>query len=240
MLATDVDGEAAERTAAGLGAAAWAATLDVRDPAACRRSARLALERGPLAVWVNNAGVLRTEPIWEHTDEAVELLVAVNLLGTINGSRAAVAAMRPHGGRILNVASLSALSPVPGLGVYSATKHAVHAFSMALQGDLRSAGLPIEVRSLCPDVIDTPMVRERADDDKAAILWSGPGHLGADEVAGRAMELLYGRRLTGAIPAYPGVIARAAGLSPAAGIGILPLLERIGRRRRRRWRRTAA
>lgn len=64
VLATDVDPSAAAETAALLGPDAWAAPLDVRDAHACRAAAADAAERGPLAVWVNNAGILRTEHAW--------------------------------------------------------------------------------------------------------------------------------------------------------------------------------
>ena len=45
--------------------------LDVRDPEAHRRAAGAAVERGPLEVWVNNAGILRTRKAWEHPDDEV-------------------------------------------------------------------------------------------------------------------------------------------------------------------------
>src|SRR4051812_3399084 len=67
---TDVDGAAAERAAGEISATAWGSQLDVRDAEACRLTARAAAERGPLAVWVNNAGVLVTGHVWEH-DEAL-------------------------------------------------------------------------------------------------------------------------------------------------------------------------
>src|ERR687898_1170704 len=125
VLATDIEAEAAQATADAVGG--FSMQLDVRDPAAHRAAARAAAERGPLEVWVNNAGVLRTVKAWEHSDDEVRLLCDVNLTGVIWGSRAAVDAMRSGPGRnrhIINLASLSALGPVPGLAVYAATKHA--------------------------------------------------------------------------------------------------------------------
>ena len=55
--------------------------LDVRDPEAHRRAAAAAVERGPLEVWVNNAGILRTVKTWEHPDDEVQLEVDVNCSG---------------------------------------------------------------------------------------------------------------------------------------------------------------
>ena len=68
---------------------------DVRDPDSHRAVAQAAQERGPVAVWVNNAGVLRTKKVWEHPDDEIRMLVDANLLGVICGTRAAVDAMAP-------------------------------------------------------------------------------------------------------------------------------------------------
>src|SRR5919108_6305595 len=64
----DVDAAGAHAAAEKLGGAAWGSGLDVTDPEACRTAAREAAERaGSLAVWVNNAGILRTGPSWSHS-----------------------------------------------------------------------------------------------------------------------------------------------------------------------------
>ena len=239
VLVTDVDGELAERAAFEIGRGASPLALDVREPAALRAAAARAAEGGRLAVWVNNAGVVRAEPVWEHADEAVDLTVATNLLGVVHGSRAAIEVMRETGGgRVLNVASLSSLAPAPGLAVYGATKHGVLAFSVALQAELRQAGIPVEVRSICPDGIRTDMVlRDQAANGTTALSWSGARLLGVAEVADRAVEVLYGDRLTVSLPAWRGAMARTLGLAPRALVRAAPVLERLGEWNRRRWAR---
>ena len=86
VLATDLDGAAAAATAEAVGG--FSMQLDVRDPEAHRRAARAAIERGPLEVWVNNAGVLRTRKVWEQPDDEIRLIAEINMLGVIWGSRA--------------------------------------------------------------------------------------------------------------------------------------------------------
>jgi len=235
MLVADLDERAAEGVASELGGAGVPATLDVRDAEACRAVAREATASGRLTVWVNNAGVSFAGPAWAQSDEEVELTVQVNLLGVVNGTRAALGEMG-DGGRILNVASLSALGPVPGLALYSATKHAVRAYGDGLAGDLRAAGRAVEVRTLCPDAIDTRMVREQLESPEAAILWSAPTLLSVDEVAERAVELLDGDRRQAVVPAWRGALLRAFDLSPGLAVRALPLFRRLGERNRRRWR----
>lgn len=123
---------------------------------------------------VNNAGILLAGDSWTHTDEELASILDVNVRGVMAGSHAAINGMGASGGAILNIASLSALAPVPGLALYAATKAAVLSFTTSLQGDLDHAGLPIRVRALCPDVVGTQMVSSRATDPAAALLFSGP------------------------------------------------------------------
>jgi NAD(P)-dependent dehydrogenase (short-subunit alcohol dehydrogenase family) len=235
VLATDIDGEAAAATAEAVGG--FSMQLDVRDPEAHRRAARAAVERGPLEVWVNNAGVLRTSKAWEHDDEEVRLQVEANLLGVIWGSRAAVDAMRERGGEnmhVINLGSMSSLAPVPGLAVYSATKHGVLGFTSALQGDLLAAGVPITMHVVCPDGADTGMTRERAGEPEAAIIWSSPRMLSAEEVASAAVGLLDSKRLVLAVPRWRGAAARVATLAGRPALHTAELMRKQGERKRAR------
>lgn len=235
VLCTDVDPAAAERAADQVGG--FSMPLDVRDPDAHRAAARAAAERGPLEAWVNNAGVLRTVKAWEHSDEELRLLVDVNVLGVMYGSRAAVDAMRAgpgHNRHIINIASLSALAPVPGLAVYAATKHAVLGFTVSLQGDLKLAGVPITVHAVCPDAADTDMVRERSADADAAMVFSAPRLLSPAEVADRAVALLDSKELVAVIPRWRGWLARASAMGGRHALHGVGLLQRQGERRRAR------
>ncbi|MBA2506886.1 MAG: SDR family oxidoreductase [Thermoleophilaceae bacterium] len=234
VLATDVDAAAAQETASKLGSGAWSAALDVRDPGACRAVAGEAAAKAPLTVWVNNAGILRTEHAWEHPDADVALMVDVNLRGVINGSRAAIGAMAGPG-RILNMASLSAFGPVQGLAIYTSTKWAVLGFSLSLEGDMRDAGRPIEIRTYCPDVVDTTMVHDIANRPEAAIEFSGSRWLSVDEAADAAVDLLYGKRLFAATPRGRMWLASVGRVAPRVGMALLPLIKKAGERNRRKW-----
>jgi NAD(P)-dependent dehydrogenase (short-subunit alcohol dehydrogenase family) len=235
VLATDMDAGAAARTAETVGGLSM--ELDVRDPGAHRAAARMAAEHGPLEVWVNNAGVMRPGKVWDHPDDAVRLECEVNLLGVIWGSRAAVDGMRSAGvrdGHIVNIASLSALAPIPGLGVYSATKHGVLGFSGGLQGDLLDAALPITVHVVCPDGANTQLLREHDDVPEAAINWSGPRLLTPDEVGEAVVALLDTKKLVHVMPRWRGWGARVNAMAGRAGLRSAPLLRRVGARRRAR------
>lgn len=233
VLATDIDADAAAATAGETGGVSM--QLDVRDPEAHRAAAQAAGERGPLEVWVNNAGVMRTEKSWEQSDDDVRLQCDVNLTGVIWGSHAAVEAMRSGPGdnrHIINIASLSSLAPVPGLAIYAATKHGVLGFTGSLQGDLIDAGIPITVHALCPDAADTQLLREHDHEPAAAINWSGPRLLTPEEVAEHAVGLLDSKKLVLVIPRWRGWGARATAMLGRGGLKSAVLLRRQGARHR--------
>jgi NAD(P)-dependent dehydrogenase (short-subunit alcohol dehydrogenase family) len=232
VLLTTRDEQAGRRAAKQVGPSAWSTRLDVRDPDGHRAVAALATGRGPLAIWVNNAGVVATKPAWEHTDEDIRLLVETNLSGVIFGCLAAVEAMGDDGGRILNVASISGLGPVPGLSVYAATKHAVVGFTSSLQGDLQHARLPIRAHALCPGPVATDMLADRSSDPAAAVLFSG-NHLSAERVADQAVAMLSTRRVLQPLPSWQGHLMRAAGTWPAIGLRALAIARCVGEYRLR-------
>src|SRR5205085_2769230 len=135
----DVDEAGAQAAAQKLGGSAWGSGLDVTDLEACRAAAQQAVEtHGSLAVWVNNAGILRTGPSWSHSPVERRALVDVNVHGLMNGTIAALELMRPaNAGQVLNVVSLAGLAAPPGETVYAATKPAALAFTVGTLYDLR-------------------------------------------------------------------------------------------------------
>jgi NAD(P)-dependent dehydrogenase (short-subunit alcohol dehydrogenase family) len=235
VLATDVDAAAASATAELVGG--HSRQLDVRDAEAHRATARAATELGPLEVWVNNAGVLQTGKVWEQPDDQLRQIAEINLLGVIWGSRAAVDGMRDNGGRdmhIINLGSMSAFAPVPGLAVYAATKHAVLGFTGSMQGELMAAGLPISMHVVCPDGADTDMTRGQADRPESAIIWSGPRLLSAAEVADAAVGLLDSNKLVLGIPRRRAWLSRLAAVSGRRGLRFSERLRQQGERKRAR------
>jgi short-subunit dehydrogenase len=183
---------------------------------------------------VNNAGVLHTGHAWDHSDEAVQQLVEVNLLGMIWGARAAVEAMRANGGHLINIASLSAITPVPGLAVYGATKQAVLGFTISLAGDLERAALPIQVSAVCPDGIDTDMVRQERGSKEAGIIFSAPKLLTVEEVAGVVLDLVDKPKLAVSVPRSRAALAHIMRPFPGFALQALKPFLWLGERQRRK------
>jgi 3-oxoacyl-[acyl-carrier protein] reductase len=190
------------------------AQQDVASPRAWAELSAFAVERcQSIDAVINVAGVLRVEPVHELRPESIALQVDVNTKGVILGTRAAAEVMvRQRRGHIINVASMAALAPIPGIAVYSATKFAVRGFSLAAAQELEPHGVRVSV--VCPDAVDTPMVDYQLDHAGAALTFSGPRILSVDEVARAIIALLERPRPELIIPWSRGFIARSSTLLP--------------------------
>jgi NAD(P)-dependent dehydrogenase (short-subunit alcohol dehydrogenase family) len=153
----DIEDAALDGARRSLGADAIALRADVSDPATLAAAAEQVLARfGRIDVICNNAGVLTQGRLAESRIRDWEWLVGVNLLGVVHGIRVFVPHLRAHGegGHVVNTASVAGLSALPGgLGIYTATKHAVVALSEVLHEELAPEGIGVSV--LCPGGVRT-------------------------------------------------------------------------------------
>lgn len=182
-------------------------------------------------VLINIAGYLLPGRVGEFDPETVHRHLDVNTKGVIFGTHTAARHMLAHGGgHIINIASLAALAPIPGISLYSASKYAVRAFSLAAAQELRSRGVAVTV--VCPDAVQTPMLDLQVDHDAAAITFSGSRVLTVAEVAEAIVGRVLPRRpLELHLPRSRALLARLADLLPRAALWLRPLLERRGRAR---------
>jgi 3-oxoacyl-[acyl-carrier protein] reductase len=218
VIATDVDELQLDASAVRC---AWSRELvlacphDVTNPQSWIDLLSLATERfGVLDALINVAGVLKCEPVHELKPESVALQIDVNTKGVILGTQAAAAVMVPRRqGRIINIASMAALAPIPGISVYSASKFAVRGFSLAAAQELEPHGVHVTV--VCPDAVATPMVDYQLDHAGAALTFSAPRILSVDEVAQAIVGLLTGKpRLELHLPRSRAWLAKASALFP--------------------------
>ena len=163
VVIVDRDLAAAEKTAAavrdtGAGAAVYQA--DVSDEAAMNElAAQVNNEHGVVDILVNNAGIGMAGRFLETTSEHWDTILAVNLRGVLNGSRAFGTQMvdRGEGGTIINVSSAAAFLPSKSMIAYGTTKAAVLAFSESLRADLADEG--ITVTAVCPGFVNTNIAK---------------------------------------------------------------------------------
>ncbi|MEU4210149.1 glucose 1-dehydrogenase [Streptomyces sp. NPDC026206] len=111
---------------------------------------------GKLDGLINNAGIAPRNGLVDTSLAEYEEVVRVNQTGTFLGMRAAAPELAASGGgTIVNTASYAALSGLPSLAAYAATKGAIVA--MTRVAALELAGRGIRVNALCPGGVDTPM-----------------------------------------------------------------------------------
>lgn len=132
---------------------------DVSERASVERLAEKTLAHfGGAHIICNNAGVGPGGVTWSVPASVWDWVIGVNLMGVVNG----IAAFVPHlvkqdEGHVVNTASVAGLVGMPGMGAYSATKHAVIGLSQVLDLDLRLAGSNVGVTVLCPGATRTRM-----------------------------------------------------------------------------------
>src|SRR5438093_9633563 len=122
----------------GAGGHAMAVRCDVTDLAQVQQLERRVREAyGRCEVLVNNAGIPGGGPFTSLSMEQIERVTRVNYLGVLYCTKAFLPLMLERSrGHIVNVASMAGRFAVPGASVYTATKHAVVAFSEALYFEL--------------------------------------------------------------------------------------------------------
>lgn len=154
----DLDGAAAEHTAAGLGKEAHAFAIDVSQRAQVEKTfADIENTLGFYDILIANAGVSTMNRAIDITDEEWDFNFSVNIKGVFLTNQAAVRYFLKAGkkGVIVNTASLAAKVGAPLLAHYSASKFAVLGWTQALAREVAAQG--IRVNAVCPGFVKTSM-----------------------------------------------------------------------------------
>lgn len=155
VVIADVRHELAKQTAHELGAIAR--TLDVTNSQSIASMIEeVERSEGPIALWVNNAGIMPSSRFSEQELALASATIDVNYRGVMLCTRLVLPHMLARRrGHVINVASATAVHPIAGLAVYSGTKAAVLGLSRALRRELRGSGVRVSV--LLPYLADTAM-----------------------------------------------------------------------------------
>lgn len=166
IVLADLDADGLEQSRLSLSTARESICVptDATDPEAVDQLAERAFSlRGDVAVVCNNAGVAAGGVIWEQSIEDWHWMFGANVFGIVHGLRSFVPRLLQQGApaHVVNTASMIGLFTAPGLGAYSASKHAALAISEVLRHDLQAAGARIGVTVLCPGPVATRIHEER-------------------------------------------------------------------------------
>ncbi len=178
-------GQETVRLVRAAGGAAELVQFDVADTAASAEAiGAIVKSAGALHILVNNAGLAIDNLLVRLTPEAWDAVMAVNLRGVFNCTRAATRTMlRAHYGRIINLSSVVALMGNAGQAAYAAAKAGIIGFTKSMARELASRH--VTVNAVAPGLIETEMTADLPEDRRREYLSTIPaGRLGTvDEVA---------------------------------------------------------
>ena len=189
---------------------------DVTVPAQAEKLVHdVAKKFGRLDVLFCNAGGPPAAPFKDQGADAWQKAIDLNLLSTIHLARAAVPIMaKAQWGRIICLASIAALQPLPGLILSSTARAGVLGFAKALSDEVAKDG--ITVNSICPGFIDTDRVKEltkaRPEMIKQRMAETPMGRIGTPEELAAAVAFLASERasyITGAVLEVDGGFTRS-------------------------------
>jgi 2-hydroxycyclohexanecarboxyl-CoA dehydrogenase len=196
---SDLDGETARAVAdeiVAAGGKATSAEADVTSLDAMRRAVESVEHAlGPIAVLVNNAGWDKMELFLDNDPALWDRLLAINLKGVFNTTRAALEGMATRGaGRVVSIASDAGRVGSTGEAVYSACKAGIIGFSKALAREVARKGITVNV--VCPGPTDTALLAEVGASERGAKIVAGMqraiplGRLGQPEDVAGAVAYL--------------------------------------------------
>ena len=173
VAVADLDGGRASTVAAGITESGGQAVAVQGDVASDDGAAAIVLKAvdglGSVDVLVCSAGLGHNRPLFDVTDDFAEMILSVNLKGTLfMAKHAAQAMIESGGGSIITIASATATRPRPKMPVYVASKGAVVSLTRSLAIDLAEHG--IRANCICPGSTATPMLNrhyERVEDGEA-------------------------------------------------------------------------
>lgn len=159
LIARGAEGLAASyRDIEALGAHATTSQADVTDSAELFEAANtIVAALGPIDLWINCAGNGVYGRFSDVPETDFRRVTDVTYHGTVNGTRVALALMRPRGtGTIINVCSAVVFHGLPLMSSYAGAKAAVRGFTQALQGELKMERSRIRVSTVFPPAANTP------------------------------------------------------------------------------------
>lgn len=214
--------------------------MDVRSLDAWQLVVGDTLKRfGQIDYLFNIAGIDRVALLVDQPLENIDLLIDVNLKGSIYGMRIVAEHMAARGsGHIINMASLAGVSPTPGTTLYSATKFGLRAVSLGAAVELRKRGVYVTV--ICPDLVDTALFDQHIaeeDPEAVALIFSGTRALTTDAVSEAVFRAMRDRPLEIDLPFSRGLLSKLSSAAPSVLLFLYEPLKRKGLKRIERSRR---
>lgn len=159
VVLTDIDSEGVKAQAASIESDTLALSHDVSSAEDWQAAIdRTVAHFGRLDVLVNNAGITTMGSIEDLELEAFRHELEIDVIGVFLGCKCAVAAMKEHGGSIINMSSSAGLKAYSYLAGYNAAKAAVTLMTKSIALHCAENGYGIRCNSVHPGAIRTAMI----------------------------------------------------------------------------------
>lgn len=206
---------------------------DVTKISDCKKLVKETVSKlGSIDILVNNAGFSSRGNVDDVDLKILEQTIDINIKAPVSLTNLALPYIKKSGsGRIINVASILGIIPLPTEAVYSATKFAMRGFSYALAEELSGTGT--KVCLICPGPVDTPMISEEID--KIHDLVFSPPMSTPREIAELIIKSAMDGKMERIKPYHTGILAKIGFLLPPLAKIIKPIMIREGRKRKRKY-----
>ncbi|WP_142781816.1 SDR family oxidoreductase [Agrobacterium sp. T29] len=213
VVIADINDEAAQNVARSAGSNVSSVRLDICSEANWKEVLdKVWADFGRLDVLINNAAIA-------HTGYAVDVSIAkhqhtinTNFMGAVISMLETLPRFKQQGfGHIVNISSMNAFLPFPGIASYSAAKHALRAFHHAVAIEERKGTTDFTI--VYPTATETPMLEQEAEDDAMALAFAGDP-VTPEAVAAAILRGIKNKSDEVYIPASRGSFVRKTGVRP--------------------------
>ncbi len=187
---------------------------------------------GSIDILVNNAGYTFQGEFNDVELKEYDQILDVNLKAPIRLTKLALPhLLKAESGRIINVASILGIFPIPTETVYSATKFGLRGFSYALADELKNTD--VRICLICPGPVDTPFIMENIE--KVHDLVFSTSVSSPDEIAELILQSAKDGKMERIKPVHTGVLAKIGFLIPWLKTILLPFMIKDGKRRKNKY-----
>ncbi len=211
----------------------YSITTDVCKLTDCKKLVKETLNSlGSIDILVNNAGYTSQGNVEDVSLNDLEHIIEVNLKAPIRLTKLALPHIKKSpAGRIINVASILGIIPLPTEAVYSSTKFGLRGFSYALAEELENTN--VKVCLITPGPIETPFIMDNLD--KVHDLVLSPPMSSPQEIAELIIASAQDGKMERIKPVHTGILAKIGFLLPSIKNLVKPIMEKQGANRKRKY-----
>ena len=187
---------------------------------------------GSIDILVNNAGFTSQDNLKDIPINDIDQTIEVNLKAPIKLTKLALPELiKSPSGRVINVASILGIIPIPTEATYSATKFGIRAFSYSLAEELENTNVKVCIVS--PGPVDTPFIMEKIE--KIHDLVFSPPVSTSREIAELIIKSAKDGKMERIKPVHTGILAKIGFLLPPIARIVKPIMVKQGKKRKEQY-----